>query len=92
MENLNFETFEKFDDLFFREKIKEMADFVFKSNKDKGDLEMILTRDSSELGMTANGNNYTVDIKEYDFLYNNKVVEKMTCYKSINNDYLYITN
>ena len=92
MINLNFETFERFDNLFLNKKIKEMLDFVFESNKDKVDLEMILTRDSSELSMAVNGNNYIVDIKKYDFLYNNEVVETMTCYKSVNNDYLYITN
>lgn len=92
MINLNFETFERFDNLFLNKKIKEMLDFVFESNKDKVDFEMILTRDSSELSMAVNGNNYIVDIKKYDFLYNNKVVETMTCYKSVNNDYLYITN
>jgi hypothetical protein len=91
MKNLNFETFERFDNLFFNEKIKEMTDFVLESNKDKVDMEMILMRDSS-LEMNANGNDYIVDINEYHFLYNNEVVEIMTCYKSINNDYLYITN
>lgn len=86
-----FETFMKFDNNFLSNKIKE---FYKKILIDFSDInsEVKKTRFSQNIHMSVSDNKFIVDVHEFKYLTEMKEIASLTYYKSINNDYLYISS
>lgn len=95
------ESFEYFDDYFYEIEVKSTIDKLLQINNDS-DIVVELIRDSKNLGKTACGldknksvkffNNYIGVLKQYVFLINDIPTVILECFKSNNNDYLYISS
>jgi hypothetical protein len=86
-----FETFEKFDDNFFNDKIKEFNQKILNKFSDKK-VEIRKFRFSQNISMSVSSCNFMVDIHEFKYLLEMKEISSITCYKSIDNNYLYISS
>ena len=85
------ETYKKFENQEFENCLKNSIDKIYNSNNSLEKLQTNKTRYSKQIRLCCNGGHYIVDVEEYEFTLNEKIINYLTSYKSVNNDYFFIS-
>lgn len=85
MKKINFESFEKFEDSFFKEKVLESILQII-DNVDYENVFAMVTRNSKNISV----NRFSCNIINFDIVGDGKTIHQLECHKSNRNEYLSI--